>query len=143
MTQFQDSQAAETWTEPLAGSGSRTVRRYRSNFLQKEEKYDVHYVQFSVPHGTTDLRLYYDEVVVSVHPDFWTATELYLEIDNGGRELLYRASKETNEHRESAHFHFDRDGYNTYYNGHRLRFLVRHGNERADSTLALWVDQFS
>ena len=142
MSDYYDSQGAQTWIEPLPGGGSRTVRRYSSNFLKKQDKYDVHYVQFSVPGDSTDIRFYYDEVVTSSRSDFWTATEVYMEVD-GGRELMYRNSKETNEHRESAHFHFDQDGYNTYYNGRRVRFVVQHGNERADSALALWVDQYS
>lgn len=136
MSEYSDSAAASV------DGAAANVRRYQANFFGKEDKYDVHYVQFTVPHGTTDLRLYYDEVVTSVHSDFWTATEVHFEVDNGTHEVLYRASKESNEHRESAHFHFDRDGYGSYYNGHRVRFIVRHGNERADSALAFWVDQY-
>lgn len=142
MSDFQDS-GWQDETVTLPGGGTRRVRHYNHNFLERQDKYDVYYVQFSVPHNTRDFRIYYDQPITSVHSDFWAASELWFEVD-GGRELKYRNSKETNEHRESAHFAFDQDGYDVSYNSRRVRFVLRTGTSQGvDSPFVLRADQYT
>lgn len=141
MSEYQDS-PVELLNEPMPGGGTRSVRRYGHNFLKRQDNYDLYYVEFTVPSSTGDFRIYFDQVITSVHSDFWAASQLWFEAD-GGRELKYQNSKETNEHRESAHFHFDEPGYGSIYNGRRVRFVMWTGTSQGvNSPFQLFVDVY-
>lgn len=146
MDGFADSEVIETWSSPLAdGVTMEKTQRYGSTYRGPDgEGYLVYETLFRPPENTVDFSLHFELVVRGARPDFWAAYEAYLEIEGEGRKVLAKGSKETNTGVADnvVRFALTRDRFNDYYNGKRLRFIVRHQNNAATVTrFQMWVDR--
>lgn len=122
----------------LPGEVSRPTHEYRKNYQGRDGAYDVYTIEFTVPYSTSDFRVFFDQVITSTHSDFWAASEIWFEVD-GGHKVLSQQSKDSNQHAESAHFHFDKAAYGSIYNGRVVQFVLRTGTTKGVNSPATFV----